>query len=90
MLYLNKNNIQIIKEKLSSRGREITKLPRQKRLYFMMVFVFILIFDFYIFSTLMPTDIRQEGNVIDILAHYIGFSFGIIAPLFIEGKKLTL
>jgi hypothetical protein len=87
LIYLNKEFIREIAEYLKDFGyirrksRELNMLEFEYYV-FLIILTVIFLFPFYI---IVPLDPTQGGTIVNSLSHYIGYIYGILAPV-VVGK----
>lgn len=86
LLFCNRNSI---KEILIQMKSEFYKLSRQnfiRRAYNILIFLLTFVFIFSLWKFL-PTKIITKIGAINIVAHYLGYCFGVFVPILIEKLK---
>ena len=80
--YQSRTDIKNISRKIKLKEREVLKLKGFEKYYRMYLFIFSLLALFYL-PSLIPANVIMGTSVINTPAHYFGYLFGVMIPLFI-------
>jgi len=79
----NKSNLKVIK-KLISYSKKVKKSSRSETIYKVILFSMTVFFILFVWYLLFPKDVVSGQTGINVLSHYVGYSFGVFVPLIYE------
>jgi hypothetical protein len=88
LFYLSRKAITEIGKQIFLKFRNLLTQKLIGPLFYNYLLFFLSLFTIFYLPSLIPSEIKMGGSIINIFSHYIGYLFGLFVPIVIDKLKL--